>query len=92
MEKDQEINVRCTNCWEGFNWQQSRTGDPSSECPRCGSNGQVIQGGFLVCSGRKRQPRRPYLAIDFTVIAVRPNFDRLDGAALKMQTVRPERR
>ncbi len=40
--------VRCTNCWEGFDWQQAQPGIRDCECPRCGRKGQVIQGGFLV--------------------------------------------
>jgi hypothetical protein len=47
MEKIRDL-VRCTNCWEGFDWLQSRSGDRSGECPCCGRIGQVIHGGFLI--------------------------------------------
>src|SRR6266508_234407 len=37
--------VRCTNCWEGFDWQRAQPGNRDCDCPRCGRKGQVIQGG-----------------------------------------------
>jgi NAD-dependent SIR2 family protein deacetylase len=46
--------VRCTNCWEGIDREQGRADDRSGECPRCGRNGQVIRGGFLVFVEEKR--------------------------------------
>jgi DNA-directed RNA polymerase subunit RPC12/RpoP len=55
METNKELHVRCTNCWEGFDWQQSPTGDRSGECPRCGGKGQVIKGGFLVFAAEQRR-------------------------------------
>lgn len=49
MEKNKDL-IRCTNCWEGFDWKESQPGDRNGECPRCRRRGQVIQGGFLVFS------------------------------------------
>jgi hypothetical protein len=42
MKKDQDI-VRCTNCWEGFDWQQIQAGERSGECPRCGRGGRSFK-------------------------------------------------
>jgi Zn finger protein HypA/HybF involved in hydrogenase expression len=39
--------VRCVNCWEGFEWQ-SKSDERTGRCPRCGKEGEVIDGGFLV--------------------------------------------
>jgi len=47
MEKNKDL-IRCTNCWEGFDWEENPPGDVTGECPRCSTKGQVIQGGFLV--------------------------------------------
>lgn len=47
MAKNNDL-VRCTNCWEGLDWQEAQPGNRDCECPRCGRKGQVIQGGFLV--------------------------------------------
>jgi Zn finger protein HypA/HybF involved in hydrogenase expression len=46
--------VRCTNCWEGIEWQHSQRGDWKCQCPRCGLKGQVIQGGFLVFTAEQK--------------------------------------
>lgn len=90
MEKNKDL-IRCTNCWEGFDWEENPPGDVAGKCPRCGTKGQVTQGGFLVSSASQRRFGRSHPAIDFTAIAAR-NFARVNGTASNAQTARPERR
>jgi hypothetical protein len=91
MEKNKDL-IRCTNCWEGFDWEEIPPGDVAGKCPRGGTKGKVTQGGFLVCGASQRRFGRSHPAIDFTAIAARPNFVRVNGAGSNAQTVRPERR
>lgn len=91
MEKNKDL-IRCTNCWEGFDWEENPPADLTGNCPRCGTKGQVTQGGFLVSSASQRRFGRSRPAIDFTEIAAQPNFARGNGTAANAQTAKPERR